>query len=1087
MKHERARMYLRKLEIFGFKSFADKTTLQFEEGITAIVGPNGCGKSNIFDAIRWVLGEQGVKDLRAIAMEDVIFNGTDKKPALGFSEVSLTFSNELKILPLDYNEVTITRRLFRSGESEYLLNRTGVRLKDIVELFMGTGIGAEAYSLVQQGQVDLLVSAYPEDRRILLDEASGITKYKCRKKEALNKLKETEDNLLRLNDIILEVKRQIASLERQATKARRYKEEFDQLRDLEIRLAQNQIQEFQRHKDQIQQLIEEVKSRESKLTQDMEELKAVVAYEGDHLNEAEEKINSLHTEGLKLDTSLEMNSRQIHFHQERLENFLKEEAHLKEQHFQLKDRSYEKQQKVEEIKQTLEHLNETIEANLKKLAQGKEDLKSITDTVAQDQIAIQREEEKLLSLTAHQVKFKNELTAVMKEHQTCLARQGHLDRETTKITEEKAQSDHRVRDLEGELNTTLKKLEGFKTDREQQKQSLEIMKRNLLSFNQQEDEAEKNRLFLISQKAFIEKLGLQYPQMPDPVVEGHFLSRLVPSPSQRGIIGKVKDVVADGQFYKVLCELKFIESNPEDFSPKINDLDRHLESLKAQSQDLILVMSEKENEFEGLTQAVHLEEKKMSMLEVQKNDLWENSSKISMELQVILAEIGELREFLGRLNAKENEISQKLDAITNEMQSCQEQIHQRQRDVSVQSKIREETTIFIAQLEAEIKFCKEKEKTHIEHHKILSDALGGDLKEIKRLEDENHQMTCKKQRIDEEVAEMTRQIEILKSQKESLKEIHQDYEKKKNDLSQRINSLQSQIRSLEKEGEDFKNSLHQYEMKIQEIAFGQKTIKDRLWQVYKVDWEGLSGGALSLGQEEEGQSFLVHKEELPVEIDRLKKKCESYGAVNLVAIEEFDQLKERFQFLTKQQSDLLTAKESLHQTIGKINRTAKEMFMETFTKVNEEFRSYFRLLFGGGESQLVLLDPENELESGIEIIARPPGKKLQNIGLLSGGEKTLTAIALIFGVLKVHPSPFCVLDEIDASLDESNVGRFGYLLKDFAKTTQFIIITHNKKTIAQADVMYGITMQESGVSKIVSVKFVDEKKALAQELEVETV
>jgi chromosome segregation protein len=374
-------------------------------------------------------------------------------------------------------------------------------------------------------------------------------------------------------------------------------------------------------------------------------------------------------------------------------------------------------------------------------------------------------------------------------------------------------------------------------------------------------------------------------------------------------------------------------------------------------------------------------------------------------------------------------------------------------------------------METELQSWKEKENSLVDIVRGYSENSESDRAQLVAIDAEIVDIEAKGRKISVEIEELRFKIEELKITKESFHNSYSDFDIQRLEKSQRINSCRAQVNSLQSQLETVKNDLHALQFKEQELGYKQQSIKDRLLQTYRLNMDEVAAS------ENNEADPVVNMEELNVQIETLRKRCDGYGAVNLVAIEEYEELKTRFEFLTKQQSDLLTARESLMQTITKINRETKEMFMETFTKVSEEFRIHFRMLFGGGEGQLVLLDMENVLESGIDIIARPPGKKLQNISLMSGGEKTLTAIALIFAVFKVNPSPFCVLDEIDAALDESNVGRFAYMLKEFAKIAQFIVITHNKKTIAHADVMYGVTMQETGVSKLVSAKFNQEKSS----------
>ncbi|MFA5088592.1 MAG: AAA family ATPase [Candidatus Omnitrophota bacterium] len=1082
-------MYFKRLEIFGFKSFADKTTINFEPGITAIVGPNGCGKSNIFDSIRWVLGEQSVKELRGSSMEDVIFNGTDKKPALGFAEVSLTFSNESKVLPIDYDEVMVTRRLYRSGESEYLINKATVRLKDIQELLMGTGIGAEAYSLVQQGKVDLVVSARPEDRRILLDEASGITKYKAKKKEALSKLQDTENNLLRINDIIIEVKRQIASIERQANKARKYKVEFEKLKSFETEFARHQLGLFAEERKKISDNISEIKAQEINLNGEMAELNGLLEGQINLLDELEQNINDVKSDDIKLESQIDINNKQIGFNEERIENLSINALRLEEKKKQLIERCRSQQEKIEGLKKAMADLEELIRQKAERVKLKKDCLRIVEEALAAAKKGIHENEEKILDITSKQVNIKNSLTEVMKELQGGLARKRRLDLENTKVFSEKEQIDERLRMNDEQVAGVQGRVSVLRNKYESDTDVMNQFKAQLSVLHQQLNDLERKKIFLESQKEFIEKLQVQYQDIPDPVVEGRLITRVAPLEKNMGIIGKVKEVLSLNpekrqlfggdscgdslqQWYEIVCEAKFIELEPQQIIAKISDISQEI-ALKSQEKETLVMRIEEQEKTLGLvSKDMHDEEKSLSILEAQREDILKEMNKIVSELELVDSEILEVRETLTQLKKNEEELTYHLDTLNQDFAYCQNLIKEKQEFISMKLQEREETTVLIAQLDTELESGQERKKSERENLAIFEQTLDRDLEEIKRIDDEQSEYGQKKTGYETEIGGLNVKIAELKDKKQSLQGILVDYERQRAEVSQRIDSLRSNNLAIEEDINQIKRSIHAQELKFQEISFNEKGIKDRLIQTYKIDIDAGS----ELISPEEPLPFSVSSEEFMSELERLKKRCDSFGAVNLVAIEEFDELKERYEFLTKQQSDLLEAKDSLHQTINKINRQTRQMFMETFTRVSEEFRIYFRMLFGGGEAQLLLLDPENVLESGIEIVARPPGKKLQNISLLSGGEKSLTAIALIFGVFKVRPSPFCILDEIDAALDEANVGRYSYLLKDFAKIAQFIVITHNKKTIAISDVMYGITMQERGVSKIVSVKFSEEEK-----------
>ncbi len=1106
-------MYFKRLEIFGFKSFADKTTLNFEPGITAVVGPNGCGKSNVFDAIRWVLGEQSVKELRGSAMEDVIFSGTDKKHGLGFAEVSVTFSNETRILPIDYNEVTVTRRLFRSGESEYLMNRTPVRLKDINELFMGTGVGAEAYSLVQQGKVDLVVSARPEERRMILDEASGITKYKAKRKEALSKLADTDQNLLRINDIVVEVKRQISSLERQASKARKYKEEYVRLKDLEVQLARVQLSMASQQRQQILFRLEEFKNKEIALSQEVNGFNDLLEHQTNLLEELEDKINQVNANGIKLDGQIDINHRQIGFNEERLAHIEEAVKRLEENQIHLTERARQQEEKIKEASQVLATLDDVVEKTREICEARRIELATLAQAVSASQDIVKFEEEKILAVTSNQVHVKNKLTDIMKEVQGCLARKRRLEIENTKVFGEKQQIELKLQSISKQLVFSSQHLEELNAQLLKNQQILEQIQNDWKAVDEHIDELEKKRLFLKSQKEFIEKLSVQYQGIPDPIIEGHIITTSKPMEHHSGLIGKVKEVLemdpvraqvlggslaSDGRpLYEVICEAKFIELDPQQISAHIDELGVQIDIKVKEKAEIMAKLAEQEIMVKKNNFEIQEQEKSFSVFQSQKNDVSGEAQKLSDELSIVQSEFEEVTNSLSNFKIAEDDLIAQLDALNQDLSLCQIKIRENQDAIAGKTHEREQISQLIGQAETEIASLEATKNGHVEKVTMLTESLQAARTELDRFTAEVHELVGKREQYQSEIGILEEKIEGLRKEKESLTGILSGHERQKEEVSARLNSARANIHSYNQQIETIKNTLHQEQMQEQEIAYQEKAIRDRLMQAYKIDVDHYVQEVINPVSDVDVEQPPVEQaipvvqvnqaidiNELGIAIDRLRKRCDSFGSVNLVAIEEFDQLKERFEFLTKQQSDLLTAKDSLHQTITKINRQTRQMFMDTFTKVSEEFRIYYRMLFGGGEAQLVLLDPENVLESGIEIIARPPGKKLQNISLLSGGEKSLTAIALIFGVFKVNPSPFCVLDEIDAALDESNVGRFGYLLKDFAKIAQFIVITHNKKTMACADVLYGITMQETGVSKLVSVKFKDQEKTFSADEEV---
>ena len=772
-------------------------------------------------------------------------------------------------------------------------------------------------------------------------------------------------------------------------------------------------------------------------------------------------------------------------------------------------------------------------------------------------------EEKILQLNSKQVNLRNELTEVMKEVQGALARKRRLVLENEKVVGEKKEIEAKLQSYEiqlSEIKTEVLELQNKKAEEEK---NLDELKKSLGELEQKIDALEKRKLFYISQKDFIEKMNMQYDDMPEAVSEGKFFTDTPPEEHHTGIIGKVKTVNRNsskglgGPFaffnkftnkkvngeYEIICETKFIEIDPEQMTQKIEDIEKEISVLASKKDDLNKNVEAQIEVVKSLAHQVKDKETSFSVLEAQLKDVLSENEKLDNELESVDQEMEEVEETLQGFKKKEEELNYNLDTATKDLEYCQNQIKEKQDWIAEKGSLREEVNVSVAQMETEIQSDEEKLRGSSENLMMLNEALDTWLEEIQVIDTETTEAIEKNDQLHKENELLDSKIIEYHRQSEEYKREAGDYEVQKEDVTVKINSVKESLNVFSAEMEEIRNELHEMELDDQKLGFGNKGITDRLKQTYDIEIEGYIAGierhnaevdaaeqraaeklmnqleAVGASGEEESQEVAVshppavvegevveestegeepegeqeqeeeikekrylpevnqeNHEEMLSERETLVKRCKSYGNVNLAAMDEYEELKERFEFLTKQQSDLLEAKSQLMATINKINRTTRQMFMDTFTRVTEEFRIYFKMMFGGGNADLILLDPENVLESGIDIVAKPPGKKLQSISLLSGGEKTLTAIALIFGVFKVNPSPFCVLDEIDAALDESNVGRFGYLLKDFANISQFIVITHNKKTMEGADVMYGVTMPETGCSRIVSVNFSKDKK-----------
>lgn len=1056
-------MLLKKLEIVGFKSFFNKTVLHFEPGVTAVVGPNGCGKSNIFDAMRWVLGEQSVKSLRGSDMQDVIFNGTDNKEPVSMAEVSLTFDNSQKYFSVEYDEVIVTRRLFRSGESEYLLNKTTARLKDILDIFMGTGIGSESYSLIQQGKIDLVLSSKPEERRMVFDEAAGITKYKSQKKEALRRLEDTEQNLLRVNDIITEVKRQISSLERQANKARRYKETFDELKDKEINYACFQKKAILEEKDSIINKLRSLEELQAGLLKTIQQEESAISNRQDEVRALEAEIMSLKDKILNLNNALTNNRSRIDFNKEKIAECIESREYLGGQASQIKNRLEADEEKLNNVRNEYQQIKDNIEKKTKELQEKELNLNNLNSSMRLSLDSIACAKKNIVDLAAQIASTKNSINETTSQKQVFIARQKRLELEHAKVREEKAVAEDNLNSASQELNTLENAFKSLGSSLDESKNRHENELASLAQLNSQIQDLERYLLSLMSQKEFLENLKARYEDINESMNATIYLDK-PPSELANGFVIKIKSREEEKKF---VGEAKPIDLDAQKITALISETQVKLDVLASEKSQKESAISSLEKVLSAVQDELRSQEITIANKKAVFDKVQEQFNRIKEEEDLILLELSDLVQELTALDARSSQISVALSELEVRNRHEEETITNEQNSISVGSKLKEDTLVSIAQLRTELKGLNDRFVSDESTFKILEDSYNQDKQNLDNIYVQINELQNKEAALNTQIEDVLKANEGLlldiEAENNNLKEEEAVYRQISSSTSDVVKKIEERRRQLD----IYKNDLYELQMHDKDIDFKYASMKERLSQGYKVDLDVLSD-----------TQELVDAQSLLGQIEQLRSRIDSYGTVNLVAIEEYDELKKRYDFLNQQHMDLTASKESIHDAIQKINRTTRKMFVETFEKVRVEFRNYFRLLFNGGDAQLFLIDEQDPLESGIEIICRPPGKKLQNVLLLSGGEKSMAAIALIFAIFKIKPSPFCVLDEIDAALDEANVDRFGRILQEFIATSQFIVITHNKKTIANANVMYGITMEESGVSKIVSVKFAQNKATI---------
>ncbi len=1174
--------------MIGFKSFAERTKLEFGPGIIAIVGPNGCGKSNIVDAIRWVLGEQSARALRGTGMTDFIFNGTETHRPAGMAEVSLTLAECDRDLPLGFHEVTITRRVYRSGEGEYLINRTPCRLKDIQRLFLDTGIGTHAYSLMEQGRIDLILSSRPEDRREVFEEASGISRFKADRREALRKLEQTENNLLRLADILREVRRQIISLQRQAGKARRYQALQERLKAFELYFArrrsealaaeltsletrraafaereealhtavqdlEHQIEALRDRMTALERTTEEIREMAASVKAERGHMLDLVAHHEQRVTELQRWMTTLTAErddararAAALQTELQ------HLEQElgrAAERRTQADAHLQVQAAEARQLDAEfaqASQQLHRLRAELIELDQRIARCTNELSEL--DAREKADVVRRERLRVEEQqlqqvlqqiEEQRATWAERLAKERAALQQVDAEVATWADQQRRLS-----VALRAAQSE--MTNLERERATLATRLEMF-CDPDAVTQGFSAGARDVLSGTVADPAAqvvgaladcisvareyrvaleiamrpwadavvvataEGARLLL--DRLSRERRGparlLAPPRQPVAVTpdpghpNAHPLANLVHcEPSLRPLVDSllagmyvvadlphdseppagVTWITSDGRSVRGAGVWEwwnpdYADTHPmarrhqlDDLRSRSASLDEQLQATRVQVEDLSAQLKSTESQLADARRRLEVARMAVAMTEGEGAVLARQANETRQRVETVRAEL----ELLG---GDDRSVQSARETALAELAAARQRQSEIRSELAVQTdrlRALEERRVALAHTVTEARIAAADARREVETLERRRSELAERIRELEHRASEREEQWQDAQQKLEDSARAAAAARDSLQPLEDEERLHQSRleatRRERDQVAEEIRQHEQQLRQARADLDEVRRQRSELDVVVAELRTRQQSLLDRVTSDHRVTIEEIQSAVRPEGDDVPAEDHLDAWEAVVAE---MRARLDSMGPVNLVAIEEYKELEQRLSFLSAQQDDLLKSKQQLLDLIRRINQTSTEMFRTTFEQVNAKFGETFARLFHGGTAKLVLVDEGDVLESGIEIIARPPGKKLQSVSLLSGGERTMTAVALLFALYAIKPSPFCVLDEIDAALDESNIGRFIGLLREYLDRSQFIVITHNRQTIAAANTIYGVTMEQRGVSKIMSMRFRD--------------
>lgn len=1177
-------MYLKRIEVAGFKSFANRTTIEFENQVTAIVGPNGSGKSNITEAIRWVLGESSAKSLRGGKMPDIIFAGSQSRKPLNIAEVTLVLDNEDHYLPVDFVEVSVTRRLRRTGESDFFLNKQACRLKDIQELFMDSGLGKESFSIISQGKVEAIFSSKPEERRGIFEEAAGVLKYKSRKKQAESKLSETKENLSRLNDIVYELDEQLSPLREQKETATKYIALKEELTQVDVTYTISQLAKEQQEHEELT-----IKATQSQATLDD------IQHE---LTTKEERLNQLRQTREELDTTIEDENQALLSVVERLKQAEGQLDVLKERSKHTLKSSQDYQESLEETLEVIEQLEEEKATAITQLSIQNGALQQVEKQLRQAEKEIKNYEkstkELVEELRAEYVEFMQQQASVSNErkylerqyeqeqtrNEQTIKKQAEVDLQLQEqtaelatiqasLSEEQAQQvEHakQTQQLQELIETTKGRLAKAQTKmyelmREVQQvkarqKSLQEIKENYTGYYQGVREALKHRteLNIVGAVAELIEVPSEYTlaietalggAMQHVVMENEadarkaitflkqrqagratFLplttikARTLPSSvleqaqTMTGFIGVGSQVLTTDAHVQVIIEnLLGTVLIAEDLA-SANQLARafqfryrvvslegdvmnaggsmtggaskrntqssvftqgaQLQELTDQATQLETQLNLTEHQVKELQELEMTSRQKLEHLRTQHQDeqlhtkdftskeqvLKSTIERLKKDQQIYAFELREWQRFVAEHEEKDQQLQSELQQVRERLDKIQEEMDTLTKEEDGIEKRRQALREDISQLQAKEAVLNEKVAHIKERFAQTTKSLTQAEEKQATLERQLAALASSDEHQEETVETLTKTIEATQQEKQRIETHLQDVREKRYACHETIRKEDDALAKMYRQQKEMLATHTHYTVQLDRLQTRMTQQEGYLEEQYH----------MTVAQARALFSLSTPTDQQKETITRLKREIASLGVVNTQAIEQFDQVNERYEFLTGQKDDLTQAKEQLEETMSEMDEEVKQRFSETFEAIKRQFSEVFPNMFGGGRAQLVLTQPDDLLHTGIEIEAQPPGKKLQSLSLLSGGERSLTAIALLFAIIQVRPVPFCILDEVEAALDEANVSRFGRYLKSNQNNAQFIVVTHRKGTMEAADALYGVTMEESGVSKVLSVK-----------------